>query len=164
LTNCSRLRLLCIPIHPAHMKRLFPSTLLAIVVFVVPFLPAAETKSAPPAAAGKVADNSALAGEYVGSRKARDESTEALRLKLKQEGGAWVAEVWFSFEGIEYATKLKSIEVAGSKLEMVITWEVQGVAAQSKLSGEWTGEVLAGKYESTTHEGAAHGTWKVTRS
>ena len=60
--------------------------------------------------------------------------------------------------------QVKSVEVAGSKVEMVFAWEVQGTAAQSKLTGTWTANALEGKYESTTQEGAASGTWKVTRN
>ena len=146
------------------MKRRFPASFLAITLLGLPVLSAAETKSAPPAPTGKAAIASALAGEYTGAWKGRDETTGALRIKLKPDGAAaWTAEAWFTFEGTEVATKLKSMEVTGAKLEMVFAWEVQGVAAQSKLSGESAGDVLEGKYESTTHEGAAHGTWKVTR-
>ena len=147
------------------MKRLLPATLVATVVLGLPCLPAAETKSAPPAAAGKTAAHPSLAGEYTGTWKGLNEATGALRLKFRPDGtAAWVAEAWFTFEGTEVTTKLKSVEVMGTKLEMVFAWEVQGTAAQSKLSGEWTGDVLEGKYESTTHEGAATGTWKVTRN
>lgn len=145
------------------MKSLFSSTLFSLSLLGLSPLSAADTKSAPPAAPEKAAAAS-LAGEYNGSWKGREETTGALRLKLKPDGAGWTAEAWFTFEGTEVATKLKSIEVTGAKLEMTFAWEVQGVAAQSKLTGEAAGDVLEGKYESTTHEGAAHGTWKVTRS
>lgn len=145
------------------MKSLSPLALLCLSVLALMPLSAADTKPGR-AAAEKPAATASLAGEYTGTWKGRDESTGALRIKLKPEGAtAWVAEAWFTFEGNEVATKLKSIEVAGAKLEMVFAWEVQGTAAQSKLSGTWAGDVLEGKYESTTHEGAASGTWKVTR-
>jgi hypothetical protein len=146
------------------MKRLLPSTFLALIVLSVLSLPAAETKSVPPAAVGKTATSPALAGEYTGNWKGRDETTGAFRLKLRQDGAAWVAEAWFTFEGNEIATKMKSVEIDGSKVEMVFAWEVQGTAAQSKLSGEWTGEALEGKYENTSQEGPASGTWKLTKS
>ncbi len=146
------------------MKRLFPSTLLALALSVLPSLPAAETKSAPPAAPVKSVVKAALAGEYAGNWKGKEESTGALRLKLKQDGAtAWVAEAWFTFEGTEVATTMKSIQVEGTKLEMVFGWVVQGSAAQSTLTGELTADVLEGKYDSTSQEGAASGTWKVTR-
>ena len=146
------------------MKRLFPATLLALALSVLPSLPAAETKSAPPVA-GKATAKPALAGEYAGNWKGKEESTGALRIKLKQdEAAAWAAEAWFTFEGAEVATTMKSIRVEGTKIEMVFGWLIQGTAAQSTLTGEVTGDVLEGKYESTSQEGAASGTWKVKRS
>jgi len=146
------------------MKRLFPSTLLALALSVIPALPAAETKSAPPAA-GKATAGPALAGEYAGVWKGKEESTGALRIKLKPgTAAAWAAEAWFTFEGAEVATTMKSIRVEGAKIEMVFGWLIQGTAAQSTLTGELTGDVLEGKYESTSEEGAASGTWKVMRS
>jgi hypothetical protein len=146
------------------MKHRLRSTLLAIVVLVVPVLPAAETKSAPPAGPGKAAASTLLAGEYTGTWNGRGESSGALRIKLKQEGGAWVAEAGFTFEGNEVVTKVTSVQVEGARVEMVFAWEIQGTAAQSKLSGEWSGAVIEGKYENTTQEGPANGTWKVTRN
>ena len=131
------------------MKRRFPASFLAITLLGLPVLSAAETKSAPPAPTGKAAIASALAGEYTGAWKGRDETTGALRIKLKPDGAAaWTAEAWFTFEGTEVATKLKSMEVTGAKLEMVFAWEVQGVAAQSKLT--WCKILYAG---GVSHEG-----------
>ena len=146
------------------MKRNLPSTLLVLTLFALPSLPAAETKVTPPPGAGNAEVKPALAGEYAGSWKGSNDVTGALRIRLRQDGAGWVAEAWFTYEGAEVSTKMKSVQVDGSKVEMVFGWEVQGTAAQSKLNGDWTGDKLVGRYESTSAEGAAQGTWTVTRT
>jgi hypothetical protein len=136
----------------------------ALLLSLLPALSAAETKSTPPAGAGNAAANSALAGEYVGTWKAQNDAGGALRIVLKSEGAAaWSAEAAFTFDGNEIPTKMKSVKVEGGKIEIVFGWDVQGTSAQSTLQGEWKGNVLGGKYDSTSAEGAAAGTWTVTR-
>lgn len=146
------------------MKSSLLPLVFALALSVVPTLNAAETKSASPASAGSAAPSSALAGEYVGTWKAQNDSGGSLRIVLKSEGAAaWSAEAVFTFEGAEVPTKMKSVKVDGGKIEIVFGWDVQGTSAQSTLQGEWKGDVLAGKYDSTSPEGAAAGTWTVTR-
>ena len=146
------------------MKRNLPATLLALTLLMLPSLPAAETRAAPPPTAGKSAAKPSVAGEYAGSYTGKNDTSGALRIKLKQDGAGWVAEAVFTFEGAEVPTKMKSVQVEGSKVEMVFAWEVQGTVASSKLNGDWSGDKLEGKYESTSAEGAASGTWSVTRT
>ncbi len=164
LTWRARFRLVgATPSLPPKMKRLLPSTLLALNLLLLPSLSAAETKSAPPSA-GKSSAKPTIAGEYSGNYKGSNETTGALRIKIKADGADWIAESMFTFEGTEVPTKMKSIKVEGSKVEIVFGWEVQGTAAQSKLNGEWDGTKIEGKYESSSAEGAAQGTWSVTRA
>lgn len=146
------------------MKSSLLPLVFALTMSVVPALNAADTKSAPPVSAGSNAASPAFAGEYVGTWKGNNDSGGTLRLVLKSEAGAaWSAEAAFTFEGVDVPTKMKSVKVESGKIEIVFGWEVQGVAAQSTLLGELKGEVLAGKYDSTSPEGAAAGTWTVTR-
>jgi hypothetical protein len=146
------------------MKLSLPALGFALIFSVLPALPAAETKSTPPARTGNAAPSSALAGEYAGTWKAQNDSGGTLRIVLKSDGAtAWSADASFTFEGAEITTKMKSVKVAEGKIEIVFGWEVQGTSAQSTLQGEWKGDVLAGKYDSTSAEGAAAGTWTVTR-
>jgi len=49
-------------------------------------------------------------------------------------------------------------------VELAFSWDVQGVSATSKLTGEIKGDRLEGTYESTTAEGPATGSWSVTRA
>jgi hypothetical protein len=163
LTHAALLRLLWHFDLLNQMKRLFPSAILILVALALPALPAAETKSAPPAAR-KSAPAPAIAGEYTGHWKGQNEATGALRINLQQDAaGAWVAKAWFTFEGAEVATTMKSVKVEGPKVEMAFAWVVQGTAAQSQLTGKWSGSSLEGTYENTSQEGPASGTWKVTR-
>ena len=146
------------------MKLSLPSLGFALILSVLPALSAAESKPTPPAGAGKAVPNSALAGEYVGTWKAQNDAGGTLRIVLKPEGAAaWSAEASFTFDGAEIATKMKSVKVEGGKIEIVFGWDVQGTSAQSTLQGELKGDVLGGKYDSTSAEGAAAGTWTATR-
>lgn len=126
-------------------------------------LPAAETKPAAPAS--NLAAKSGIAGEYSGTWTGKDQSTGSLSLKLKQDPSAtWVAEVMFTLQGNEVPAKTKELVVIGSKLELTISWQAEGTAAQTKLTGALSGNVLEGTYESTISEATAAGAWRVTRS
>jgi hypothetical protein len=145
------------------MQRLPLTVLLSLSLCVLPPLAAASAKSAPPPA-GKSALSASVAGEYTGTWSGREESTGALRIKLWQDASAvWLAEVMFTYEGADVPTTMKSVKVEGTKVELVFSWVVQGTAAESRVTGELTGDVLEGIYQNTTQEGPARGTWKVKR-
>jgi len=140
------------------MNRLFPSLLLLLSLAGSVTLPAAETTPAPAAATSVV-------GEYAGKWKGKDEAGGDLRIKLKQDANAvWIAEAVFTFQGSEVPAKTKAVAVNGTKLELTIGWEIDGTAAQSKLTGALSGNVLEGTFDSTTSESSASGTWRVTRA
>jgi hypothetical protein len=136
-------------------------TCLALVLSSPAGLSAAEAHAAVAQPAKTAAT---LAGEYAGKWKAENEASGNVRLKLSQAAdGKWSADVVFSYEGTEIATTTKSIKVEGSKLEVVMAWEVQGVSSSSTLKGELKGDTIEGKYDSAAAEGAATGTWNAKR-
>lgn len=143
------------------MKSVRP--LLSLLAFIAAALvaPGAETKPAVPAATA----NAAFTGDYIGEWRAQNNSGGALRLNFTRNGdAAWTAQVSFTFEGALVPTTTKSLKIDGSKVQLVIGWEVDGTAASSQLKGELKDDVLEGTYDSTTNEGAAKGTWKATRA
>ncbi len=142
------------------MKNSFTPITLALVLLSVPMLPAAEKKTASPAAA----TSPALAGRYAGKWKGDAEGAGDLRFNLKQEGAKWVLEAVFTFEGSDVPTTTKSVEVNGSAVTFVFSWKVQDVPGQSTLTGELSGDTLKGKYETTGADGSSTGTWSVTRA
>ena len=74
------------------------------------------------------------------------------------------ADVLFVYEGTDVHAQTKSLKVEGDKIELVITWEIQGTFASTKLVGSLKGNEIAGTYESTAAEEPATGKWSVSRS
>lgn len=142
------------------MKNPFTPITLFLVLLAVPVLPAAEKKTAPPA----TATSPSLTGRYAGKWKGDVEGAGDLRLSLTQEGGKWVLDAVFTFEGSDVPTTTKSVEVNGSAVTFVFSWKVQDVPGQSTVTGELSGDTLKGKYETTGADGSSTGTWNVTRS
>ncbi len=125
-------------------------------------LAAAPAKSADKPAAAPAA---APSGEYKGTWKGRDDSSGDLKIKFTTGADAKLtAEAVFTFEGTAVPTRTKTLKVEGSRVELAFAWDVQGVSATSKLTGEIKGDRLEGTYESSTAEGAATGSWTVTRA
>jgi len=147
------------------MKRLIPSMLLVLCACASAIVFAAETKPSQPPAGESPAAKPSLPGQYAGKWKSSTDVTGALRIKIKQESAGWAAEASFSFEGAEIPTKMKEIQVDGSKVRLIFDWKIQDTVGQSKLSGEVTGDTLQGTYESKTASGeSSGGTWIVTRA
>ena len=142
------------------MKQLLPATLLAFSLCLSPATRAADTKTAPPSAAAK----SSVAGQYKGEWKSSAEANGELNIKLKQEGATWSAEAMFTFERADVPTKMKSVEIDGTKVVLVFDWEIQGTPGQSRIMGELSGDTLQGTFETKSPEGPSKGTWKVKRS
>lgn len=143
------------------MKQLLPATLLALSLCILPAARAADAKTAPPPAA---AAKSSVVGQYKGEWRSSPEAGGELRIKLKQEGTTWAAEALFTFERADVPTKMKSVEIEGTKVVLVFDWEIQGTPGQSRISGELNGDTLHGTFETKSPEGPSKGTWKVTRS
>ncbi len=137
------------------------TTLLALVVSCAAPLAAAPAKNADKPAAAAAAPK----GEYKGSWKGRDDSSGDLKIKFATGADAKLtAEAVFTFEGTPVPTRTKTLKIEGSRVELAFSWDVQGVSATSKLTGEINGDRLEGTYESTTAEGPATGSWSVTRA
>jgi hypothetical protein len=88
------------------------------------------------------------------------------RLKLEPGGnGDWNADVVFTIGADEVKTKIKSVKVDGPKLDIVYTFDLQGTALQSAVTGQLTGKTLEGTYKtSAVADGAPvdEGTWKAS--
>jgi hypothetical protein len=146
------------------MKRLVSVTLLALFAFGSCLQAAVETKSSPAPTATKVAKPS-VAGTYAGKWKGPEDSGGELRVTLKADGNAsWTAEAMFTYDGAEIATKMKTVEVDGTKVRLIFTWQIQETPGQSAMSGELSGDTLQGTYETTGAAGASKGTWKLSRT
>jgi hypothetical protein len=143
------------------MKIVRPLLYLAAWVSAALAAPGAENS---PAASIATA-NAAFTGEFTGEWRAQNQSGGALRLKfIPGSAAALSAHVSFTFEGTVVPTTTKSLKIDGTRIQLVIGWEVDGTAASSQLIGELKNEQLEGTYDSTTNEGAAKGTWKATRT
>ena len=139
-----------------------------VAVLVLATACAAPLAAAPAKSADKPAATPAAAapsGEYKGTWKGRDDSSGDLKIKFATGADAKLtAEAVFTFEGTAVPTRTKTLKVEGSRVELAFAWDVQGVSATSKLTGEIKGDRLEGTYESSTAEGAATGSWTVTRA
>jgi hypothetical protein len=121
---------------------------------------AAET-SAKPAATNPAAFKGAFTGKWQG----QNSTGGVLKLDFKSGADSKLgADVLFVYEGTDVRAQTKSLKVEGDKIELVITWEIQGTFASTKLVGSLKGNDIAGTYESTAAEEPATGKWSVSRS
>jgi len=133
--------------------------LIALAISVVSPVIAAETSAKPTAA--KAAFNGAFTGKWQGQNNIGG----VLKLDFKSGTDAKLgADVLFVYEGTDVRAQTKSLKVEGEKIELVITWEIQGTFASTKLVGTLKGNDIAGTYESTAAEEPATGKWSVSRS
>jgi hypothetical protein len=88
------------------------------------------------------------------------------RLTLEPGGnGDWNADVVFTIGTDEVKTKIKSVKVDGPKIDIVYTFDLQGTALQSAVTGQLTGKTLEGTYKTiAVADGAPvdEGTWKAS--
>ena len=112
-------------------------------------------------ATGAAAD---VAGTYKGSWSGG--ANGDFRLKLEQTpGGEWKADIVFTMGTDEVKTKIKSVKVDGSKVDIVYDFDLQGNALESTVAGELTGKTMEGTYKTkTVADGSPvdEGTWKVS--
>ena len=105
-----------------------------------------------------------VAGTYKGSWCGA--ANGDFRLKLEHTpGGEWKADVVFTMGTDEVKTKIKSVKVDGSKVDIVYDFDLQGNALVSTVTGEVTGKKMASTYKTkTVADGSPvdEGTWKVT--
>lgn len=142
------------------MKKYIARTLLVLLVAFGTGAGCTGPSSKSPAVAVKPN----FAGDYAGEWHGQDESTGALRIKLMPaQNSSWTGSVVFTFEAVDVTTKVNSVHVDGSKVEVVFTYEIDGTVASTKLVGEMEGNQLGGSYDSNTGGGDSAGTWKVMR-
>lgn len=144
------------------MKTVVPSVLLTLALAwsgfsVTPVAAATATKPETAAARG-------LAGQFKGSWKGSDQNSGDLRLGFTRDGeGKWSAEASFTFEGTTVPTRMKTVRVEGTKIELLFEWDADGNVAHSKVTGELKGDKLEGAYVTGGGAGETRGTWTVTR-
>lgn len=104
---------------------------LALALSIVSPALAAES-SAKPAATNPAAFEGAFTGKWQGPKSAGG----VLKLDLKSGADAKLgADVLLVSEGTDVHAQTKSLKVGSDKIELVITWEIQGTAASTKLVG-----------------------------
>ena len=89
----------------------------------------------------------------------------AAEVRSPAENGQWKADVVFTMGSDEVKTKVKSVKVDGSKIDIIYDFDLQGTALESTISGQLTGKVLEGTYKTkTVAEGSPvdEGTWKAS--
>ena len=104
---------------------------LALALSMVSPALAAET-SAKPAATNPAAFKGAFTGKWQG----QNSTGGVLKLDFKSGADSKLgADVLFVYEGTDVRAQTKSLKVEGDQIELVITWEIQGTAASTKLVG-----------------------------
>ena len=146
------------------MKSSFFSALLAGCLAVSSFLHVVLAEPEPRPGAPKPIAHS-LEGAYQGEWKGKDGTGDILRLVLKQETSAtWSAKATFYFEGAEVPCEMKAVNVAGTNIQLVFAWEIQGTSGTSTLEGQSVGLTIEGKYETKSADAVSSGTWKLSRA
>ena len=142
-------------INSSSIKSFILALILGLSYAGAPSLVAAEIST--PAAIS-------LAGTFSGRWLGQNEVGGDLRFKFSPGTDApWTADVLFVYEGTDVHAKTQSVQISGSKVEVVITWEIQGTAASTTLTGILSGQDIEGTYKSTAAEEPATGKWKVSR-
>src|ERR1035441_2091513 len=119
------------------------------------------------ALAGYCADRD-LAGRYTGEWKSGSSGGGgAFRMTLDAApDGTWKCEAGFSLQGAEIKTTMRQVKVQDAKLDVSYDFEVQGANLRTHMTGEWSGGVFQGHYETTVVDGDAvdAGTWSAGRA
>jgi hypothetical protein len=145
------------------MNRLLRFVPLMLLVCSASIVTAADSTSR--ASPGRPADNSPVVGRFMGKWKSSSDTTGDLRLTLKQDAAAaWSAEASFSYQDKDVSTTMKTVQIDGTKVQLVFDWQIDGTAGQSKIIGELTGDTLKGTYQTSGAAGNSSGTWSVSRS
>src|SRR5579863_8184267 len=79
------------------------------------------------------------AGNYVG-KWVGGSAEGVIKIALTQEKGEWKADVSFTYGDADIKCKTVSVKVEGSKLDLVYTFEIAGMQAQSTVTGDIKGE------------------------
>jgi hypothetical protein len=105
------------------------------------------------------------AGNYVG-KWVGGSAEGVIKIALTQEKGEWKADVSFTYGDADIKCKTVSVKVEGSKLDLVYTFEIAGMQAQSTVTGDIKDEEMSGTYHTQGADGSDvdQGTWKVSLS
>jgi hypothetical protein len=145
------------------MKSVLGSRIVASFCLLACLSAVPETFAAADAAQSTAASET-LAGKYVGTWQSGPDGGQ-LRITLMKDAAAWTAESSFTVGESQITGKVVRVAVDGSKLTMVIAWELNGTPGESRLTGEMVeGKKFDGTFESTTPDGNSSGTWTVTRA
>ncbi len=105
-----------------------------------------------------------VAGNYKGTWSGGGSGD--IRISLQPgEGGEWKSTITFTFDGSEVQTKVTSVKVDGDKVKIVYTFDLQGNALESTVTGAVKGRTMEGTYSTkAAADGSAvdEGTWKAT--
>jgi|SRR5689334_12593276 hypothetical protein len=129
------------------MSRIFPAVLLL----------AATALAADPITAGK------YTGKWQGDSGAGGDFV----LTLIANASSWKADVSFSMADQKVPCTVTSLNVDGSRLHVVYTFELLGNKLESTIDGERSGNKVSGKYSTRSVEGGAavdQGTWEASVS
>jgi hypothetical protein len=138
---------------------LLPILALAFASPSVPLTAADSSASSTPSSA-----KASLNGDFKGRWKGQDESSGDLRITFAPgTDSSLTARAIFTYEGTDVPTQTKELKIDGGRIELAFSWQVQGVTATSRLKGDIKGDKLEGTYESSTAEGAATGSWSVSK-
>lgn len=105
-----------------------------------------------------------IAGTYVGDYTNKAGKSGKYQLTFTPgDGGKWSGEVIAVLDGQESKSPMKSLKVQGDTIEATYDFAVQGTKLSSKITGQKSGAVFSGKFE-TLYEGKAvdTGTWKTS--
>jgi hypothetical protein len=105
------------------------------------------------------------AGNYVG-KWVGSSAEGVIKIALTQaEKGEWKADVSFTYGDADIKCKTVSVKVENNKLDLVYTFEIAGMQAQSTVTGDINGQEMSGKYHTQGSDGSDvdQGTWKVSK-
>jgi hypothetical protein len=107
-----------------------------------------------------------LNGTYKGTWSGGQASGD-ISMTLRTSDGATKADVSFAFGGQDVKCNVTSVNVDGSKIEIVYDFDLGDVKLQSTATGELKGKTIEGSYKTKSlADGSAvdEGTWKATSS
>ena len=105
-----------------------------------------------------------IAGTYVGDYTNKAGKSGGYRLTFTPgSGDNWSGEVVAVLDGQETRSPMTSLVVRGDTIEAAYDFQVKGHKASSRITGQKTGPVFSGKFE-TLYKGKVvdTGTWKTS--
>jgi len=106
-----------------------------------------------------------LGGTYKGTWSGSGGGGDFTITLTKSDAGDWKGDVTFGFGGETVKTKVTSVKVDGDKLTVVYTFDLQGTALESTVSGELKDGAISGGYHTKAladNSAVDEGTWKAS--